>query len=341
MAMKDGEVFGTTQAGEAVRRFTIRGGGLTANIIGLGAIVQDLRLNGHDAPLVLGYDRFEPYETDRAFFGAVVGRFANRIGGGRFTIAGQRYQTEQNFLGKHTLHGGSEGFFHRPWTVSLHGRDFVTLTLHDPDGAMGFPGALDVTCTYRLKIPGTLSMELTATCEQPTLCNLAQHSYFNLDDGGVGDILDHRLMLNASAYTPVDDEMIPTGVVKPVDGTPFDFRQARALRMEMEGEQLQYDLNYCLASSRGPLHQAAWVQGANSGVEMEVWTTEPGLQLYSGQFVAPASPGLDGRHYKAFSGLCLEAQTWPDAPNRPYFPQATLWPGQIYHQVTEYRFRLP
>jgi aldose 1-epimerase len=341
MAMKDGEVFGTTQAGEAVRRFTIRGGGLTANIIGLGAIVQDLRLNGHDAPLVLGYDRFEPYETDRAFFGAVVGRFANRIGGGRFTIAGQRYQTERNFLGKHTLHGGSEGFFHRPWTVSLHGRDFVTLTLHDPDGAMGFPGSLDVTCTYRLKIPGTLSMELTATCEEPTLCNLAQHSYFNLDDGGAGDILDHRLMLNAGAYTPVDDEMIPTGAVKPVDGTPFDFRQARALRMEMEGEQLRYDLNYCLASSRGPLHQAAWVQGASSGVEMEVWTTEPGLQLYSGQFVAPTSAGLDGRRYKAFSGLCLEAQTWPDAPNRPYFPQATLWPGQIYHQVTEYRFRLP
>ena len=341
MAMKDGEVFGTTQAGEAVRRFTIRGGGLTANIIGLGAIVQDLRLNGHDAPLVLGYDRLEPYETDRAFFGAVVGRFANRIGGGRFTIAGQRYQTERNFLGKHTLHGGSEGFFHRPWTVSLHGRDFVTLTLHDPDGAMGFPGALDVTCTYRLKIPGTLSMELTATCEEPTLCNLAQHSYFNLDDGGAGDILDHRLMLNAGAYTPVDDEMIPTGAVKPVDGTPFDFRQARALRMEMEGEQLRYDLNYCLASSRGPLHQAAWVQGASSGVEMEVWTTEPGLQLYSGQFVAPTSAGLDGRRYKAFSGLCLEAQTWPDAPNRPYFPQATLWPGQIYHQVTEYRFRLP
>jgi aldose 1-epimerase len=341
MAMKDGEVFGTTQAGEAVRRFTIRGGGLTANIIGLGAIVQDLRLSGHDAPLALGYDRFEPYETDRAFFGAVVGRFANRIGGGRFTIAGKRYQTERNFLGKHTLHGGSEGYFHRPWTVSLHGRDFVTLTLHDPDGAMGFPGALDVTCTYRLKIPGTLSMELTATCEEPTLCNLAQHSYFNLDDGGAGDILDHRLMLNAGAYTPVDDEMIPTGVVKPVDGTAYDFRQARPLRMEMEGEQLRYDLNYCLASSRGPLHQAAWVQGANSGVEMEVWTTEPGLQLYSGQFVAPTSPGLGGRHYKAFSGLCLEAQTWPDAPNRPYFPQATLWPGQIYHQVTEYRFRLP
>ncbi|TIR82726.1 MAG: galactose-1-epimerase, partial [Mesorhizobium sp.] len=137
-------------------------------------------------------------------------------------------------------------------------------------------------CTYRLKIPGTLSMELTATCEEPTLCNLAQHSYFNLDDGGAGDTLDHRLMLNAGAYTPVDAEMIPTGAVKPVDGTPYDFRQARPLRMESEGEQLPYDLNYCLASSRGPLHQAAWVQGASSGVEMEVWTTEPGLQLYIG-----------------------------------------------------------
>ncbi len=339
--MKDGEVFGTTQAGEPVRRFVIRGGGLSANIIGLGAIIQDLRLAGHDAPLVLGYDRFESYETDRAFFGAVAGRYANRIRDGRFTIAGQRYQTERNFLGKHTLHGGSEGFSNRPWTVSLHGRDFVTLTLHDPDGTMGFPGALDVTCTYRLKIPGTLSMELTATCEEPTLCNLAQHSYFNLDDGGTGDILDHRLMLNAGAYTPVDGEMIPTGVVKPVDGTPFDFRQARPLRMETEGEQLPYDVNFCLASARGPLHQVAWAQGANSGVEMEVWTTEPGLQLYTGQYVVPTSGGLDGRRYKAFSGFCLEAQTWPDAPNRPYFPQATLWPGQIYHQVTEYRFRLP
>ncbi|RWO87370.1 aldose epimerase family protein [Mesorhizobium sp.] len=341
MAMKDGEVFGTTQAGEAIRRFSIRGGGLTANIIGLGAIIQDLRLAGHDAPLVLGYDRFEPYETDTAFFGAVVGRYANRIRDGRFTIAGQRYQTERNFLDKHTLHGGSQGFSHRPWEVSLHGRDFVTLTLHDPDGTMGFPGALDVTCTYRLKIPGTLSVELTATCEEPTLCNLTQHSYFNLDDGGAGDVLDHRLMLNAGAYLPVDGDLIPTGVVKPVDGTPFDFRQARPLRMEGEGKQLPYDQNFCLASTRGPLKLASWAQGANSGVEMELWTTEPGVQLYTGQYLAPPSPGLGAVHYKAYSGFCLEPQVWPDAPNRPYFPQATLWPGQIYHHVTEYRFRLP
>ncbi len=234
-----------------------------------------------------------------------------------------------------------DGYFHRPWTVSLHGRDFVTLTLHDPDGTMGFPGALDVTCTYRLKIPGTLSVELTATSEEPTLCNLAQHSYFNLDDGGAGDILDHRLMLNAGAYTPIDGEMIPTGAVKPVDGTPFDFRQARPLRMESEGEQLPYDLNFCLAPTRGPLKQASWAQGATSGVEMEVWTTEPGLQLYTGQYVDAVLRRTGGSPVQSVLGLLPGGAGLAGCTEPPYFPQATLWPGQIYHQVTEYRFRLP
>ena len=338
--MKDGEVFGTTQAGEAVRRFAIRGGGLSANILCWGAVVQDLRLDGHDAPLVLGFDRFEPYEAHQAYFGAVVGRFANRIRDGRFTLAGRHRQTDRNFLGRHTLHGGSAGYSRRSWTVSLHGRDFVRLTLHDPAGSMGFPGALEVTCTYRLKIPGTLSVELTATADEPTPCNLTQHSYFNLDDGGAGDILGHRLMLNGSAYLPVDADMIPTGVVEPVDGTPFDFRQARPLQSDGAADPFPYDSNICLAASRGPLRQAAWVQGAASGVEMEVWTTEPGLQLYVGQHVSPAVTGLEGIAYKAFSGLCLEPQIWPDAPNRPYFPQATLLPGEAYHHVTEYRFRM-
>ena len=339
--MKDGEVFGIARSGEEVRRFAIRGGGLSANVIGWGAVIQDLRLAGHDAPLVLGYDRLESYEADTAYFGAAVGRFANRIRDGRFTLGGNRFQTERNFLGRHTLHGGSGGFSHRPWTGSLHGRDFVTLVLHDADGTMGFPGALDVTCTYRLKVPGTLSVELIATASEPTLCNLTQHSYFNLDDGGAGDILDHRLMLNAAAYLPVDDECIPSGVVRPVDETPFDFRQARPLRMETEGEQLAYDHNFCLAAARGPLRQAAWVQAANSGVEMELWTTEPGVQLYIGEHIAPPAPGLRGLSYGKFSGFCLEPQVWPDAPNRPYFPPATLLPGETYHHVSEYRFRLP
>jgi aldose 1-epimerase len=338
--MKDGEVFGATEAGENIRRFTIRGGGLSANIINWGAIIQDLRLVGHDAPLVLGYDRLEYYLNDTAHFGALIGRYANRIRDGRFTLAGNRCQTERNALGRHTLHGGSNGFSRRPWTVALHGRDFVTLSLHDPGGTMGFPGALEATCTYRLKVPGTLSVELTATCDEPTVCNMTQHSYFNLDDGGAADILGHRLMLNAGAYLLVDHDTVPTGVVEPVDDTPYDFRQARPIEMEIDGEQVAYDQNFCLASSHGPLRQAAWVQGAMSGVEMEVWTTEPGVQFYIGQHLAPAGHGLGGLGYKPFAGFCLEPQIWPDAPNRPYFPQASLLPGETYHHVTEYRFRL-
>lgn len=336
----DGELFGTTGEGEAVHRFTISGGGLIAAVMNWGAVLQDLRLAGHDAPLVLGFDKFDDYPAHSPYMGAIAGRYANRIKDGRFIISGRRYQTDRNFLGKHTLHGGKESFGKRVWQVALHGPDFVTFTLHSPDGDMGFPGALDVNCTYRLKIPGTLSIEFSATCEEPTLCNLAHHSYFNLDDGGASDILDHRLMVPAGAYLPVDDELIPTGVVQPVDGTPFDFRHARPIRLESGGQQMAYDHNFCLAASRGPLHQAAWVQGAESGLDMEVWTTEPGVQFYAGHKLAPGAKGLGGRSYGAYAGFALEPQIWPDSPNRSYFPQAVLWPGEIYRQTTEYRFRL-
>ncbi|MEP9371540.1 aldose epimerase family protein [Mesorhizobium sp. KR1-2] len=338
--MSGGKVFGTTDDGQAVRRFEIAGGGLSAKIISWGAVVQDLRISGHDAPLVLGFERFASYPAFSPYFGAIVGRYANRIRGGRFTLEGRRHLIDPDRPESNGLHGGSHGFGHRVWDVLVHGPDFVTLGLHDPDGEMGFPGALDVRCTYRLKIPGTLSVELTATCEEPTLCNLAHHSYFNLDDGGTGDILDHRLMLTAAAYLPVDADMIPTGVVQPVDETPYDFRHARPVRMQMDGEQVAYDNNFCLAAARGPLRQAAWLQGARSNLEMEVWTTEPGVQLYIGQHVSTDARGLGGRRYQPYAGLCLEPQVWPDSPNRPYFPQATLWPGQMYRQTTEYRFRV-
>lgn len=335
----EGEHFGKTADGDDIQRFTIAGGGMTARIINWGAAVQDLRLAGHDAPLVLGFENFADYPAHSPYFGAIPGRYANRIAGGRFTIAGTHHQVDTNFLGKHTLHGGSKSFGKRAWDVSLHGDDFVTLTLHSPDGDMGFPGALDVTCTYRLKIPGTLSIELTATTDEPTLCNLTNHSYFNLDDGGSSDILGHRLMLNAQAYLPADDELIPTGVVQPVDGTAFDFRHARPIRNETGGAQTLYDHNFCLAAAHGPLRQAAWAQGATSGVEMEMWTTEPGVQFYAGGKVAREQPGLEGRRYQNYAGFCLEAQAWPDSPNRPYFPQAVLWPGEIYRHTTEYRFK--
>lgn len=340
MSGMDGELFGTTAEGEAVHRYRIEGGGLTATVMEWGAVLQDLRLEGHNAPLVLGFDAFDDYPAFSPYFGAIAGRYANRIAGGRFMIEGQRFQADTNFLGKHMLHGGSKGTGKRVWALSMRGNDFITLKLVDPDGEMGFPGTLDITCTYRLKLPGTLSVELSATTDQPTLCNLTNHSYFNLDDGGRDSILDHRLVINAGAYLPVDDELIPTGVVQPVEGTAFDFQLARPIRWHENGEQVIYDHNFCLTAQRGPLRQAAWAQGSSSGVEMEMWTTEPGVQFYAGHKVAREKAGLGGRKYGAWAGFCLEAQAWPDSPNRPYFPQAILWPGDRYRHVTEYRFRL-
>ncbi|MCO5069641.1 MAG: galactose mutarotase [Rhizobiaceae bacterium] len=335
----DGEVFGHAPEGGTVQRFRISGGGLSANVLNWGAVLQNLRLSEHDMPLVLGFERFEHYLNHSPYFGATAGRFANRIKNGAFAVDGRHCQTDRNFLGKHTLHGGDRGFGSRLWEVVLHGPDFVTFSLHSKNGDMGFPGAIDVTCTYRLKIPGTLSVEYTATADETTLCNLAHHSYFNLDDGGSGDILDHQMMIAAGAYLPVDDEMIPTGVVQPVDDTDFDFRLSRPIRSDADGEQRLYDHNFCLSASRGHLRHAVRAKGAMSGVSLDVWTTEPGVQFYCGAYLKPDMPaGLGGRRYRPYSGFCLEPQVWPDAPNRPYFPQATLWPGERYHQITEYRF---
>ena len=333
------EVFGTTEEGEEVHRFALSGGGLSARIMNWGAVVQDLRLQGHDAPLVLGFPRFADYPAHSPYFGAIAGRYANRIREGRFTIDGERFQVDRNFLGRHLLHGGANGYGKRVWSVAEAAADRLVLKLKDSAGTMGFPGALDVTCEYSLRPRATLAVELTARSDRPTLCNLAHHSYFNLDNGGAGDILDHRLMLSAAAYLPVDDELIPTGVVQPVDGTDFDFRQAREIRRETEAGQVAYDHNFCIAAARGPSRLHAWVQ-APSGVEMEVWSTEPGVQFYAGAKAARDPAGLTGEPYRAFAGFCLEPQIWPDSPNRPYFPQAVLRPGETYRQLTEYRFRI-
>ncbi|WP_157016183.1 aldose epimerase family protein [Mesorhizobium xinjiangense] len=335
------EVFGTTPEGETVHRLAIAGGGLSAKILTWGAVLQDLRLDGHAPPLVLGFDALAGYLEPAPYFGAIVGRYANRIGGGHFAIDGERFSVDQNFLGRHMLHGGAKGTSQRLWTLADHGEDFVTLTLLDPAGAMGFPGNLDISCTYRLRQPGRLAIELSATCDAPTLCNLAHHSYFNLEDGGAGGVLDHRLMVPAGAYLPVDEDLIPTGRVEPVAGTPFDFELSRPIRHETQGGQFAYDHNFCLAAARGPLKLAAWAQGPVSGLEMEVWTGEPGLQFYAGQGLDGVPGGLEGRTYDAYAGFALEPQFWPDSPNRPYFPQAVLRPGEIYRQATEYRFTLP
>ena len=336
--MRDAEAFGTTREGEVVQRVEIAGGDLSARILTYGAVVQDLRLAGHGAPLVLGFDRLEDYLDHSVYFGAIVGRYANRIAGGKFLLDGERFETDPNDRGN-TLHGGGQGIDKRVWRIVERGADFVTLTIGDPSGAMGFPGSLDISCTYRIRPPGTLAVELTAACDRATLCNLAHHSYFNLDDGGRGTVLDHLLRIAAQAYTPIDDACIPTGEVLPVEGTRFDFVLPRPIAEE--GDDGAYDHNFCLAAERGPMRQVAWARGERAGVEMEVWTTEPGLQFFSGGIADRTVPGLEGISYRAYSGFCLEPQVWPDSPNRPYFPQAVLRPGEEYRQNSEYRFRLP
>lgn len=340
MAMIDAEPFGWMPDGRKVDRVVIAGGGLTANIITWGAVVQDLRLAGHADPLVLGFEDFRFYPVHSPYFGAIAGRFANRIANGRFTIGGKTYQADRNFLGKHTLHGGAAGFGHQLWTLKEAGTDFVALTYHSRDGEMGFPGNMDVSCTYSLRDPGRLVIELTAKTDAPTLCNLAAHSYFNLDDGGRSDVLDHHLQIDAGSYLECDGELIPTGDIVPVEGTDQDFRSMRPIRNGVGPSYRPYDHNFCLADARGPLQRVVTLRGARSGVEMQVWTTEPGVQFYDGTNVARDVPGLEGITYGAYAGLCLEPQFWPDAPNHPNFPQATLTPDAPYSQMTEYHFSL-
>ena len=331
------EQFGTAPDGAAVERATISGGGLVARIMSWGASVQDLRLEGHAPPLVLGFESFDPYPTRGAHFGAIAGRYANRIAGGRFEIDGTVFELDQNFLGSHTLHGGAQGFSKRVWTIAEASDTRVTLTHRAAAGEMGFPGNLDASCVYEVAPNGRLVIELTATTDAPTLCNLAHHSYFNLEDGGRTDARGHLMQIESDAYLPVDDELIPTGVVEPVAGGAFDFRAARPILGD--GAHPGYDHNFCLGSARAPLRRAATARGAKSGVAMEVWTTEPGVQFYDGVNLNPGAPGLEGIVYGAHSGFCLEPQIWPDAPNRPSFPQALLRPEERYAQRTEYRFR--
>lgn len=319
-----------------IRRVTLGCDSLSATVLSAGAAIQDLRLAGHAPPLVLGFADAEAYRENRPYFGAVAGRYANRIREGRFTIDGETFQGPTNFIGKHSLHGGAAGYSRRDWRIADHGPEFVTLLLDDPDGTEGFPGALSVRCTYRLEPPATLAVAFEAVADRPTLCNLAQHTYVNLEDGGAGDILGHRLTLAAGAFTPVDAELIPTGEVRPVDGTEFDFREPRAIGGMNGGA---FDHNFCLAAARRELSFAARLDAPRSGLSMEVWTTEPGIQFYSGGHLPVPGEGLEGRLYEKHAGLCLEPQVWPDSPNRPYFPQAILRPGETYRQHTEFRFK--
>ncbi|HEY8566504.1 MAG TPA: aldose epimerase family protein [Beijerinckiaceae bacterium] len=321
--------------------------GAEAKVITWGAVVRDLQVprpGGGLQRVVLGSNSLDDYWQHSPHFGAIAGRYANRIAGGRFSVDERAYQLPLNQDGKHSLHGGGQGFGKRPWQLAAATESSVTLTLVSPDGDHGYPGDLTVTCTYRLLEPATLRVELSATTTDATPVNLCHHSYFKLD--GAADILDHRLDIAADFWTPVDADLIPTGEVRAVAGTPFDFRAPRAIgHAGTDGTRTWYDHNWVLRRERvetpgrpRPLAYAAGLTSSRSGLRLEVWTTEPGLQFYDGFKINLPVPGLDGAPYGANAGLCLEPQHFPDSPNRPHFPSTILRPGEVYRQVTEYRF---
>jgi aldose 1-epimerase len=337
MAGQDYEIFGTTDKGEPVHRVTLTGGGLTAKVITWGAVIQDLRMEGHEPPLVLGFETFDDYPAHSPYFGATPGRCANRIGGGRFSLDGKDYQLELNERGITHLHGGSDGLGRQNWTIVEAAADRLVMTVTDPDGRAGYPGNCTVRATYQLKPEGVLSVVYETESDQPTLANVCQHSYFNLD--GHPDIFGHDLMIASDHLTAVDDRLVPTGELMPVAGTPFDLRDMGPVKRNgADGNQVPFDHNYCLSNERTEKRSVVLVRSLYSGVSLEVRTTEPGVQFYAGVKLDVAVPGHDGRRYGPYAGFCLETQIWPDAINHAGFPNAVLRPGDVLRQETDYVF---
>lgn len=341
--------FGALPDGRVVRGFALRNGGVELEAIEYGAIITSLRTPDHRGQLgdvVLGFDSLEGYLTDSPYFGAVVGRFANRIADGRFTLDDTTYQLACND-GRNHLHGGVRGFDKVLWSgaaTSDEGSPGVTFRYVSPDGEEGYPGELDTRVTYLLDAQGALHVRYRATCATATIVNLSQHSYFNLSASAM-DVLGHVLSMDASRFTPVNDTLIPTGELRLVAGTPFDFRAPSAIgaRIADLDHQLAvaggYDHNFVIErGGDGGLVPAARVFEPTSRRTLEVRTTQPGVQFYSGNFLDGSVVGKAGRRYQHRAGFCLETQHFPDSPNHAAFPSTVLRPGQTYEEETVYAF---
>lgn len=310
-------IFGTLPSGQTVERHVLSAGRLRASVLSYGAILQTLEVSGVN--VVLGLPTLEDYLTRSRYFGAIVGRYGNRIAGGRFTLDGVEYRLPVN-NGPNSLHGGVDGFDRRVWTVSDLTDSSVTLTLISPDGDQGYPGTLTASVTYTLT-GDAIRLDYTAETDAPTVLNLTNHSYFNLAGGG--DVLGHAVRIGAEHYLPVDDDKIPTGELAPVKGTPFDFTVPHAVGARFGGA---YD--HCFV-----LDGDITVVEPVSGRTMEVTTTEPGVQFYAGGMLDDeATP------YGPFAALCLETQHFPDSPNQPHFPSTVLRPGERHTSTTTYAF---
>ncbi len=342
------EPFGKMPDGAEVELFTLRNAaGMEIRAISYGGIITSLRVpdrNGRFDDVVLGFDRLEDYLEDHPFFGAIIGRYGNRIARGQFTLNGTTYKLATN-NGPNHLHGGNKGFDKVLWKAApVDGKNAVTFTRTSPDGEEGYPGNLQVQVTYTLTDENELIVDYRATTDKPTVVNLTQHSYFNLAGQASGDILGHQLRLNADRYTPVDETLIPTGELAPVEGTPFDFRKPTAIGSRINGPHPQvkngqgYDHNWVLNRSGSGLQLAARVVEPKTGRTLEIRTTEPGIQFYSGNFLDGKLTGKQGARYNHRTGFCLETQHFPDSPNQPKFPSTTLRPGTEYSSRTVFTF---
>ncbi|MCU1275965.1 MAG: aldose 1-epimerase [Bryobacterales bacterium] len=342
--------FGKTKDGQAVDLYTLTNGhGMEVAITNYGGIVVSVKTpdrNGKLADVVLGFDNFEGYLQTMPYFGALIGRYGNRIANGRFTLDAREYHLAQN-NGPNALHGGLRGFDKRIWSAKeIRAKDAPALELSylSKDGEEGYPGNLSATVTYSLTPKNELKIDYAATTDKDTVVNLTNHSYFNLAGEGQGNVLPHVVMINADRFTPVDSTLIPTGELKSVEGTPFDFRKPTPIgaRINDKNQQLQfgkgYDHNFVLNGDGGGLKLAARVTDPSSGRVMEVLTTQPGLQFYTGNFLDGTVRGKGGVAYGQRSAFCMETQHFPDSPNHPAFPSTVLKPGQRYQTTTVYRF---
>jgi aldose 1-epimerase len=342
--------FGKTPEGQAVEIYTLHNSkGAEARIMTYGGIVQSLTMpdkTGKLEDIVLGYDNLQGYIDKTPYFGALIGRYGNRIGGAKFTLEGKTYELAKNNNGN-SLHGGVKGFDKVVWTarpsVSVHGPQLVLAYL-SRDMEEGFPGNLEVSAIYTLTEDNELKLEFTARTDKPTVCNLTHHSYFNLAGQGKGDILGHVVTINADKTTPVDKDLIPTGEIADVTSSPFDFRKPTAIgaRIDDPNPVLQYgpgyDHNWIISKPAGQLGFQARVEEPTSGRVMEVWSDEPALQFYAGNFLDGSYIGKGGVAYQKRTGFCMEPQHYPDSPNQPKFPTTELKPGQTYHNVIIYKF---
>jgi aldose 1-epimerase len=339
--------FGKTSDGTPVDLYVLTNAkGMKAKIITYGIIITELHVpdkNGNTEDVVLGFDNLESYLAGHPFFGAIAGRVANRIAKGKFTLNGKEYKLFVN-NGPNSLHGGRKGFDKVVWKggpVKGANGAAVQFTYRSPDGEEGYPGNLDTTVTYTLTDQNELKIDYVATTDKPTPVNLTNHSYFNLDGAKTGNILGHELMLAADKYTPTDDTLIPTGEIKPVKGTPLDFTTPTVIGArfdQLKSDPPGYDHNYVLNSEGKSLALAARARGPKSGRVMAMYTTEPGVQLYTGIHLNGKPKGKGGVVYQRYHGFCLEAQHFPDSVNHPNFPSVILDPGKTYKQTTVYKF---